>query len=299
MIISNVTFQKNKGITCSSMYVGTSQCSSTSLIMDKVTIAGGVCLANTTSVRVGELLFSYAGKYVTCKKKLLQTLHISQGNFSRNSQNRQSIQTTCTIRIAAVNILFSVFVNMTDVVLSQNMGSGLCINNIISPVLLQSVFISGNLNGAIEIDHSNVTFSGITTLTHNRGKPVYITKSNVTFTGSLYFERNHARLACTFEADGSKLIFAENTSFYDNYGGQGTLCITSGSSATFIGGRTEFIKNSVGAISASSSYLNFHGNMTFLENLANYGGGLNLFFDAVMIIHAKTYINFTRNMASH
>ena len=106
---------------------------------------------------------------------------------------------------------------------------------------MQSVFITGNLNGAVEIHHSNVTFSGTTTFTHNRGTPFYITKSNVTFTGSLYFERNNADWGCMFAAvDRSKVIFAEYTSFSNNYGGEGSLCISLGSNVTFRKGVTEY-----------------------------------------------------------
>ena len=66
----------------------------------------------------------------------------------------------------------------------------------------------------------------------------------MTFKGSFYFERNNADSTCTFEEeDGSKLTFPKYSSFYKNYGRQGTFCISSGSSATFIEGKAEFIKN--------------------------------------------------------
>jgi len=223
--------------------------------------------------------------------------------------------------------------------LSRNMGSALCIKNVRFPIFLQSVFISGNLNGAVEIYHSTVTFSGTTTLTHNRlkvfciinsnvsftgsfyfernngslelrhsnvifcgtttlahnrGKVFHVTNSNVSFTGSLYFERNNADSTCTFAAvEGSKVIFAEHTSFSNNYLWQssGSVCIYSGSNVTFSTGRTEFIKNQgeVGdAIHAHSSYLNFHGNVIISENVAYRGGGLSLYGGAIMIIHAST-----------
>ena len=65
--INNATFLENKGITCSSVYVATSQCSSTAIKMDVITIAGGVCLTNNTLTKGGELLFVY-GTRVSCKK---------------------------------------------------------------------------------------------------------------------------------------------------------------------------------------------------------------------------------------
>ena len=200
-----------------------------------------------------------------------------------------------------VNVPISVFVNMTDIILGISSGSGLRISNVISTVLLQSVFITGNLNGAVEIHHSNVTFSGITTLTHNKGKPFYITNSNVTFKGSFYFERNNADSTFTFEeADGSKLTFPKYTSFYQNYGRQGIFCISPGSNVTFRGSRTEFIKNrsyKTGAIYARHSYLNFHGNITISESVAYRGGGLSLCSGAIMIVYHNAYINFTGNRA--
>ena len=300
--INNVTVRENKGITCSSIYVDANQCSSIALIMDAVTVTGGVCLTNDTSLNVGELLFVYGRKYyIPCKKKL-QTVYISRGNFSKNSHVQS--KHPC-IHITSAGIYYTpvfVMVIMSDIILSENMGSGIHINFITIPVLLQSVFITDNLNGAVDIRHSTVTFSGITTLTHNRGKAFYIAKSNVTFTGSLYFKRNHADLECPFAAvDGSKVIFAEYTFFYSNYGRHGSLCITTGSSATFKGGRTEFIKNRgeyfAGAIRVDSSYIDLHGNMTILENLAYRGGGLSLNSDAFMIINPETYFNFTGNRA--
>jgi len=177
--------------------------------------------------------------YASCKKypKQPQILNITQGNLSRNSQNKHP-----SIHITALYDFPIVFVRITDIKLNDNMGNGLRINNIISPVLLHSVFITGNLNGAVEIHHSNVTFSGTTTLMHNRGIPFYITKTNVTFTGSLYFEKNNADWACTFAAVDSKVIFAEYKSLSNNYGGEGSLCISLGSNVTFRG-VTKFIKN--------------------------------------------------------
>ena len=248
VLINNATVRENKGITCSSVYVGTSKCSSIALEMEMVTLTGGVCMTSYSNTS-GELLFLYGTIDVSCKKKP-QTLYITRGNFSRNSQIRQRrhVQPTIqpTIHITAPNSTpVFVFVNMTDILLTNNMGSGLHINNIKTPVLLQSVFIADN-NGGVEIRHSNVTFSGTTTLTHNRGKPFHITESNVTFTGSLCFERNKVNSACTFEVvAGSKVIFAEYTSFYGNYAGWGVanLCISSGSSVMFREGRTKFIKN--------------------------------------------------------
>ena len=84
----------------------------------------------------------------------------------------------------------------------------------------------------------------------------------MTFTGSLYFERNYGDRTCTFEAaHDSKVIFAEYTSFCDNHAGiaSGNLCISSGSNATFIEGRTNFIKNrgedSAGTICGRNSSL--------------------------------------------
>ena len=69
VIIRNATIRENKGITCSSIYVGTSLCSSTTLRMNEVTITGGVCSANDTSlIIVGELLFVYGIRYASCKK---------------------------------------------------------------------------------------------------------------------------------------------------------------------------------------------------------------------------------------
>ena len=298
VIINNATIQENKGITCSSIYVGTSKCSSIALKMEFVTIAGGVCLYNHTS---GELLFLYGilSIHGSCKRKT-QTLYISQASFSKNSQSRP-VQPTIHITAPHSAPVF-VFVNMTDIILTNNMGSGLHINNVETPVVLQSVFISGN-NGGVEIHHSNVTFSGRTILTHNRGKSVHITKSNVTFTGSLYFARNKADSTCTFEVvAGSKVIFAEYTSFYDNHAGfgSGNLCIRSGSNVTFREGRTKFIKNHgkrSGAIYVHRSYLNFNGNVTISENVGYCGGGLRFYSGAVMIINPNTYINFTGNRA--
>ena len=142
-------------------------------------------------------------------------------------------------------------------------------------------------------------------LTHNKGKPFYVTNSNVSFTGSLYFDRNNADSTCTFAAvDGSKVIFAEHTSFSNNYVWQsrGSLCIYSGSNVTFSTGGTEFIKNQGeggSAIYAHSSYLNFHGNVIISENVAYRGGGLSLYGGAIMIINPNTYINFTGNTALH
>ena len=294
VIIKNATFLENKGITCSSIYVGTSKCSSVALNMYEVTIARGVCLTNDTSVRAGELLFLNGILRVSCKK-IPQTLYISGGNFSRNYQSKQpSIHITTTYDFATV------FVKMTDTKVSENMGStGLRISNI-NPVQLQSMFITGNLNGAVEIHHSSVTFSGMTTLTHNGGKVFYITKSNVSFTGSLYFERNRADLTCAFEAGGgSKVNFSEYTSFSYNYGRGGIFCTTSGSSATFIEGRTKFIKNRGSSVYARGSYLNFHGNVSISENLAYRGGGLSLYSGVIMIINRNAYINFTGNRAMH
>ena len=298
VIIKNATLRENEGIFCSSIYVGTSQCSSFGLKMDEIAIAGGVCLTKKDSLKGGDLLVLY-GKNVFCKKKT-QVLYISRGDFSRNSQSSQSRHPSIRITALLNSVPVSLFVNMTDIKLY---GSGLCINNVAYPVLLQSVFISDNLNGAVEIHRSTVTFSGTTALTNNRDKPFYITKSNVTFTGSLYFERNNADSACAFGIDGSKVTFAEYTSFYDNYGRQGGLCISSGSSVTFLEGRTEFFKNKgknfAGAIYAHNSYLNFYGNVTILENVAYRGGGLSLYSGAIMIINPNAYINFTGNRAMH
>ena len=72
-------FKESKGITCSSMYVGVSHCSSTAIKMDEVTIAGGVCLTNNTSSKAGELLFLlYRLTGASCKIKT-QMLYISRG----------------------------------------------------------------------------------------------------------------------------------------------------------------------------------------------------------------------------
>jgi len=143
--------------------------------------------------------------------------------------------------------------------------------------------------------HSNVTFSGTTT--HNRGKPFYITKSNVTFTGLLHIDRNDADWTCTFQAEnGSEVNFAGYTSFSDNYGKGGALCMISGSSVTFWGGRTEFTKNRCdycSTIYAMMSYLNFYGDITLSENVAYRGGGLSLYSGALTIISRSSYINFT------
>jgi len=168
ILINNATFQENKGFTCSSIYIGTSECSSIDLKMNEVTIAGGVCSIKDSSLKRGEVLFLYRKRTVSCKKTM-QTLSISRGNFSRNSQSLQSKQIQHpSIHITPKrNIPVSVFVNMKDIILTDNMGSGLCINNIISPVILQSVFISGNLNGAVEIHHSNFTFIGATNIVNN------------------------------------------------------------------------------------------------------------------------------------
>ena len=143
------------------MYVGVSHCSSTAIKMDEVTIAGGVCLTNDTSSKAGELLFLlYRLTGASCKIKT-QMLYISRGNFSSNSQSSES-------RIPSIHISTqrsfptSLFINMTDITLSRNMGSALCIKNVRFPVFLQSVFVSGNLNGAVEIYHSTVTFIGTT-----------------------------------------------------------------------------------------------------------------------------------------
>ena len=101
------------------------------------------------------------------------------------------------------------------------------------------------------------------------------------------------------------MIFAEDTSFCDNHAGMasGSLCISSGSNATFIEGRTDFIKNrgeySAGTICVRNSYLNFHGNVTILENMAYRGGGLSLYSGSIMIINPNAYINFTGNRAMH
>ena len=297
VIINNATFLENKGFTCSSIYVGTSKCSSTALKMDAVTVAGGVCLTNRSSL-VGEVLLLYGRKCVSRNNHHKpQTLYISRGNFSRNSKSRLP-----SMHINSVSNFPIISVKMIYIKLSENMGSGLRISNIISPVLLHSVFISGNLNGAVEIYHSTVvTFSGTTTLTHNRGKPFYITNSNVSFTGSLYFERNNADSACILAAvDGSQVIFAEYTSFSNNYGSG--LCISSGSNVTFREGRTEFIKNQGeygGAMYARNSYLIFQGNVTISENVAYRGGGLSLYSGAIVIIYPNAYINFTGNRAIH
>ena len=189
VIINNATFLENKGFICSSIYVGTSKCSSIALRMDVVTVTGGVCLTNDTSL-VGEVLFLYGRRCVPQNNyRKPQTLYISQANFSRNSKSRQP-----SIHIKSVSNFPIISVKITDIKLSENMGSGLRISNIVYPVLLQSVFISGNLNGAVELRHSSVIFRGVTTLTHNRGKPFYTTNSNVSFTGSLYIERNNADL---------------------------------------------------------------------------------------------------------
>jgi len=75
--INNATFLENKGITCSSVYVATSQCSSTAIKMDVVTIFGGVCLTNNTSMKGGELLFVY-GTRVSCKNTLKHTHYTYQ-----------------------------------------------------------------------------------------------------------------------------------------------------------------------------------------------------------------------------
>ena len=141
--------------------------------MDEVTIAGGVSLINVhASLKGGEFLFIYGSRCVShIRSPKRQTLYISRGNFSRNTQP--------SIHISAKFGVLFLFVKMTDITLSENMGGGLCITNVISPVLLQSVFITGNLNGGVEIHHSNVTFSGTTTLTHNRGKPFYIHRFTV------------------------------------------------------------------------------------------------------------------------
>ena len=296
IIINNVTFLENKGITCSSMHVSASQCSSTDLKMDAVTIAGGVSFSNINAkVKGGELLVVYGVRGVYCTAPKPITLHLSQGNFSWNSKGRQP-----SIHITAIYNFQTVFVRMTDLKLRENMGSGLCISNIASPVLLQSVYISGNLNGAVEIHRSSVTFSGTTTLIHNRGKPFYITNSNVSFTGSLYFERNYGDQICTFAAvDGSQVIFHGYTSFSNNY--RGSLC-SLGSNVTFREGRTEFIKNQGeigGAMYARNSYLIFQGNVTISENVAYRGGGLSLYSWTIMIINPNTYINFTGNRAMH
>ena len=239
----------------------------------------GVCLTNDTSLKAGDLLFEYRIQQISSCNRKTQMLHISRGYFSKNSQRGQRQQPS--IHIAATYYPpVSVIVSMTDIVLSKNMGSGLCITNVMSPVLLQSVFITGNLNGGVVIRHSKVAFSGRTILTHNRGKSFHITKSNVTFTGSLYFERNKADLTCTCEVvAGSKVIFAEHTSFFDNYAGfgSGNLCIRSGSNVKFREGRTEFIKNQgefSGAIYAHSSYLNLNGNVTISQNVGYCGGGI-------------------------
>ena len=65
-------FKESKGITCSSMYVGVSHCSSTAIKMDEVTMAGGVCLTNDTSSKAGELLFLlYRLTGASCKIKTL------------------------------------------------------------------------------------------------------------------------------------------------------------------------------------------------------------------------------------
>ena len=44
VIINNATFQENKGFSCSSINVDTSQCSSIALKMEEITMAGGVAL---------------------------------------------------------------------------------------------------------------------------------------------------------------------------------------------------------------------------------------------------------------
>ena len=302
MKINNATFLENKGITCSSIFVGTSKCSSVAIVMDVVTVDGGVCLTNDTSVILGDLLLVYRTKQVSSCKKKTQMLHISRGNFSKNSQRGQRKQPSVHIA-AEYDPPTSLIVSMADIVLSKNMGSGLFITNVMSPVLLQSVFISGNVNIGVEIRHSTVTFSGKTTLTENRDKAFYITESNVTFTGSLYIERNSALKACIFALDGSNVTFAEHTSFYENFvwktSGR-SLCVRSRSNVTFSPGRTEFINNQFGgAIYVHSSYLNFHGIVNISGNQAYSGGGLSLYSGAIMIINPNTYINFTGNRAAY
>ena len=56
---NNAMFQENKGLTCSSIYVGPSECSSIDLEMDKVTIAGGICSIKDISSKRGEVLVLY------------------------------------------------------------------------------------------------------------------------------------------------------------------------------------------------------------------------------------------------
>jgi len=72
VIINTAMFQENKGLTCSSIYVGPSECSSIDLEMDKVTIAGGICSIKDISSKRGEVLVLYRKSAVRlpCKKAM-------------------------------------------------------------------------------------------------------------------------------------------------------------------------------------------------------------------------------------
>ena len=130
VIITDATFQENKGFTCGSIYVGISQCSSIALKMDEITMAGGVALTIMILYPKLESCCFCLEYYVYLVRKKHNTVHITRELFKEFQKANP-----CRIHITTANDFTTVFIKMTDIKISDNMGVGLS-----SPTAICSVY---------------------------------------------------------------------------------------------------------------------------------------------------------------
>ena len=135
--------------------------------------------------------------------------------------------------------------------------------------------ITGNINGALKITNSNITFSGLTRITKNgQYHVVNVYKSNITFSGSTKFTRNSGGVIGAWNSmvtfKGKTIIKFNNNNSPDNPNGGAIYCLDG---KILFQGNTLFINNSAsgdgGAVYAVSTSIYLQGIVNFTLNTAS------------------------------
>ena len=192
-------------------------------------------------------------------------------------------------------------------VLSANFQSNN--NNVAVVIILEKITfintnITGNINGALEILWSNVSFCGKTRITDNSQahQVIYVRdKSNITFSGNTEITRNSGG---GIKAKKSVILFKGYTLFDNNstpyFHHSGALNCQEGK--VIFQGKTLFIHNSAdgdgGAIYAIATSIYIDGMVNFTLNTASNGGAMYLDDGASLILqNYYTYIYISYNTA--
>ena len=174
----------------------------------------------------------------------------------------------------------------------------------------------GNLGTALAVNNTNITLSGNTEFTHNRGYEgggITALSSNLTFTGNTTFLDNSALwygpFICCRDPGGAisayhytVLSFSGNNSFINNSAavGRGGAIYASDNIVLRFNGTNNFISNLAsegGAISATgNASISFNGTSNFICNHANYRGAAIFASNNTVLTFSGT-TNFTNNSA--